>query len=42
MRREDLENFFVNPTDQQETAVKTAQVKRAFAELSTNTAPTST
>jgi hypothetical protein len=38
MRREDLANFFVNPIDQQEAAVKTAQVQRAFAELSTNTA----
>jgi hypothetical protein len=40
MRREDLENFFVNPTDQQEMAVKTANVQRAFAQLSTNTTPT--
>jgi hypothetical protein len=40
MRREDLVNFFVNPIDQQESAIKTAQVQRAFAELSTNTAPT--
>jgi len=37
LRREDLENFFVNPTEQQETAVKTAQVMRAFSELSANT-----
>jgi hypothetical protein len=42
MRREDLENFFVNPTEQQETAVKTAQVYRAFTELSANTSPTAT
>lgn len=41
-RREDLTNFFVNPTDQQETAVRNAHVQRAFAELSTNTAPSST
>jgi hypothetical protein len=40
MRREDLENFFVNTVDQQEMAIKTAQVQRAFAQLSTNTAPT--
>lgn len=40
MRREDLENYFVNTIDQQETAVKQAQVKRAFAELSSNTTPT--
>jgi Family of unknown function (DUF6680) len=40
MRREDLENYFVNAIDQQETAVKQAQVKRAFAELSSNTTPT--
>jgi hypothetical protein len=39
MRREDLENFFVNTVDQQEMAVKTAQVQRAFAQLSTNTTP---
>jgi hypothetical protein len=39
MRREDLENFFINTTEQQETAVKTAQVKQAFAALSTNTHP---
>jgi hypothetical protein len=42
MRREDLDNFFVNPVDQQEAAIKHAQVQRAFAELSTNTAPSST
>jgi hypothetical protein len=39
MRREDLENFFTNPTEQQEIAVKTAQVYRAFSELSANTTP---
>jgi hypothetical protein len=39
MRREDLENFFVNPTEQRETAVRSAQVGRAFAELSANTSP---
>jgi hypothetical protein len=39
MRREDLENFFVNPHEQRETAVRTAQVLRAFSELSANTAP---
>lgn len=37
MRREDLENFFVNPTDQRELAVRTAQIARAFNELSANT-----
>ena len=37
MRREDLENFFVNPTEQQETAVKTANISRAFLALSANT-----
>ena len=42
MRREDLVNYFVNPTDQQETAVKTAHVQRAFAELSANTSQTIT
>jgi hypothetical protein len=39
MRREDLENFFINPIDQQETAVKQAQVARAFTALSANTSP---
>jgi hypothetical protein len=38
MRREDLENFFSNPTEQREFAVRTAQVLRAFSELSANTA----
>ncbi|MET4018139.1 DUF6680 family protein [Bradyrhizobium sp. S3.2.12] len=38
MRREDLENFFVNPVEQKESAVRTAHVHRAFADLSTNTA----
>jgi hypothetical protein len=37
MRREDLENFFVNPTDQQEVILRNAQVSRAFNELSANT-----
>jgi hypothetical protein len=39
MRREDLENFFVNPHEQRETAVRQAQVQRAFSELSANTHP---
>ena len=39
MRREDLENFFSNPTEQREFAVKSAQVLRAFSELSANTSP---
>ena len=38
-RREDLENFFTNPTEQKEIAVETAQVYRAFSELSANTIP---
>lgn len=40
MRREDLDHFFTNTVEQQEMAVKTAQVFRAFSELSANTAPT--
>jgi hypothetical protein len=40
MRREDLENFFINPTEQKETALRTAQIHRAFSELSANTAIT--
>jgi hypothetical protein len=40
MRREDLENFFSNPTEQREFAVRNAQVLRAFSELSANTTPT--
>jgi hypothetical protein len=39
LRREDLENFFINPTEQQETAIRQAQVFRAFNELSANTSP---
>ena len=39
MRREDLENFFSNPTEQREFAVRSAQVLRAFSELSANTSP---
>lgn len=41
LRREDLVNFFVNPTEQQEAAIKNAQVARAFSELSANTLPVS-
>ncbi|WP_407152246.1 DUF6680 family protein [Bradyrhizobium sp. ORS 86] len=37
MRREDLENFFVNPIDQKESAIRNAQIHQAFAQLSTNT-----
>lgn len=40
MRREDLDNYFVNPHEQRETAVRTEQVKRAFSELSSNTGST--
>lgn len=36
MRREDLDNFFTNPIEQRETAIRQAQVHRAFAELSVN------
>ncbi|MCK1669400.1 DUF6680 family protein [Bradyrhizobium sp. 153] len=39
MRREDLDNFFTNPLEQRETAIRQAQVHRAFAELSANTLP---
>ena len=39
LRREDLDNFFINPTDQRETAVRTANIERAFSELSANTHP---
>lgn len=37
MRREDLDNFFTNQIEQRETAIRQAQVHRAFAELSVNT-----
>jgi hypothetical protein len=40
MRREDLVNFFSNPTEQREFAIKAEQVSRAFSELSANTVPT--
>jgi hypothetical protein len=39
MRREDLENFFTNPTEQKETAVRTAQIYAAFDALHANTSP---
>ncbi|WP_143274509.1 hypothetical protein [Bradyrhizobium canariense] len=38
MRREDLENFFVNPIEEKETAVRWGHVHPAFADLPTNTA----
>jgi hypothetical protein len=39
LRREDLDNYFVNTTDQRETAIRAANVARAFSELSANTHP---
>jgi hypothetical protein len=41
LRREDLDNYFVNTTDQRETAIRAANVARAFSELSANTHPRS-
>jgi hypothetical protein len=37
LRREDLDHFFINPTEQRETAIRTAHIDRAFSELSANT-----
>jgi hypothetical protein len=40
MRREDLEHFFVNPVEQKEFAVRSAEAHRAYLQLSANTTPT--